>query len=60
MKKVTSSVGGELNIESKQDSNSYKESNKTAGASIGLSDKYLTGSANTGKRNRLIIRKIIR
>lgn len=60
MKKVTGSVGGELNIESKQDSNSYKESNKTADASIGLSDKSLAGSANTGKRHRLIIRKIIR
>ena len=47
--KVTGTVGHDLNIESKQDSNSYKESNKTAGASIGLSDKTLVGNASSGK-----------
>ena len=34
--KVTGNVGGGLNIESKQDSNSYKENNKSVGASVGL------------------------
>ena len=47
--KVTGTVGNDLNIESKQDSNSYKESNKTAGASIGLSDKTFAGNASAGK-----------
>ena len=48
--KVTGNVGGGLNIESKQDSNSYKESNKSAGASIGLgSNKAVSGSASVGK-----------
>ena len=32
--KVTSNVGGDLNIESKRDSNSYKENNKSVGASV--------------------------
>ena len=48
--KVTGNVGGDLNIESKQDSNSYKESNKSVGASIGLgSNKAVSGSASVGK-----------
>lgn len=48
--KVTSSVGGDLNIESKQDSNNYKESNKSVGASVGLgSNKAVSGSASVGK-----------
>ena len=48
--KVTGSVGGDLNIESKQDSNNYKESNKSAGASVGLgSNKAVSGSASVGK-----------
>lgn len=49
-KKVTGNVGNDLNIESKQDSNSYKENNKSAGASIGLgSNKAVSGSASIGK-----------
>ena len=48
--KVTSNVGGDLNIESKQDSNSYKENNKSVGASIGLgSNKAVSGSASVGR-----------
>lgn len=48
--KVTGNVGNDLNIESKQDSNSYKENNKSAGASIGLgSNKAISGSASVGK-----------
>lgn len=48
--KVTGNVGGDLNIESKQDGNSYKENNKFAGASIGLgSNKAISGSASVGK-----------
>ena len=48
--KVTGNVGGDLNIESKQDSNSYKESNKSVGASIGLgSNKAVSGSASVSK-----------
>ena len=48
--KVTGSVGGDLNIESKQDSNNYKESNKSVGASVGLgSNKAVSGSASVGK-----------
>ena len=48
--KVTGNVGGGLNIESKQDGNSYKENNKSAGASIGLgSNKAVSGSASIGK-----------
>lgn len=48
--KVTGNVGGDLNIESKQDGNSYKENNKSAGASIGLgSNKAVSGSASVGK-----------
>lgn len=48
--KVTGSVGGDLNIESKQDSNNYKESNKSVGASVGLgSNKAISGSASVGK-----------
>ena len=48
--KVTGSVGGDLNIESKQDSNSYKEKNKSVGASVGLgSNKAVSGSVNVGK-----------
>ena len=48
--KVTGNVSGGLNIESKQDSNSYKESNKSAGASIGLgSNKAVSGSASVSK-----------
>ena len=48
--KVTGNIGNDLNIESKQDSNSYKEKNKSAGASIGLgSNKAISGSASVGK-----------
>ena len=48
--KVTGNVGGGLNIESKQDSNSYKENNKSVGASVGLgSNKAISGSASVGK-----------
>ena len=48
--KVTGNVGKDLNIESKQDSNSYKEKNKSVGASIGLgSNKAVSGSASVGK-----------
>ena len=48
--KVTGNVGNDLNIESKQDSNSYKEKNKSVGASIGLgSNKAISGSASVGK-----------
>ena len=48
--KVTGNVGEDLNIESKRDSNSYKESNKSAGASIGLgSNKAVSGSASVSK-----------
>ena len=49
-KKVTGNVGGDLNIESKQNSNIYKEKNKSVGASIGLgSNKAVSGSASVGK-----------
>ena len=49
-KKVTGNVGGDLNIESKQDSNIYKETNKSVGVSIGLgSNKAVSGSASIGK-----------
>ena len=49
-KKVTGNVGNDLNIESKQDSNSYKENNKSVGASVGLgSNKAVSGSASIGK-----------
>ena len=48
--KVTGNVSGGLNIESKQDSNSYKENNKSVGASVGLgSNKAVSGSASVGK-----------
>ena len=48
--KVTGNIGGDLNIESKQDSNSYKENNKSIGASVGLgSNKAVSGSASVGK-----------
>lgn len=48
--KVTGNVGNDLNIESKQDSNSYKENNKSIGASVGLgSNKAVSGSASVGK-----------
>ncbi|WP_304244747.1 two-partner secretion domain-containing protein [Phascolarctobacterium succinatutens] len=48
--KVTGNVGNDLNIESKQDSNIYKEKNKSVGASIGLgSNKAVSGSASVGK-----------
>lgn len=48
--KVTGNVGNDLNIESKQDSNSYKENNKSVGASVGLgSNKAVSGSASIGK-----------
>lgn len=48
--KVTGNVGGDFNIESKQDGNSYKENNKSVGASIGLgSNKAVSGSASVGK-----------
>ena len=48
--KVTGNVGGDLNIESKQDSNNYKESNKSVGASVGLgSNKAVSSSASVGK-----------
>ena len=35
--KVTGNVGGDLNIESKQDKNSYEEKNSSAGFGIGMS-----------------------
>ena len=48
--KITGNVGGDLNIESKQDSNNYKESNKSVGASVGLgSNKAVSGGASVGK-----------
>ena len=48
--KVTGNVGKDLNIESKQDSNSYKENNKSVGASVGLgSNKAISGSASVVK-----------
>ncbi len=48
--KVTGNVGGGLNIESKQDSNSYKENNKSVGASVGLgSNKAVSGSLEMAK-----------
>ena len=48
--KITGNVGNDLNIESKQDSNSYKENNKSVGASVGLgSNKAVSGSASVGK-----------
>ena len=48
--KVTGNVGGDLNIESKQDSNNYNESNKSVGASVGLgSNKAVSSSASVGK-----------
>ena len=48
--KVTGNVGEDLKIESKQDSNSYKETNKSVGASIGLgSNKAISGSVSVGK-----------
>ena len=48
--KVTGNVGNDLNIESKQDSNSYKENNKSVGASVGFgSNKAVSGSASIGK-----------
>ena len=48
--KVTGNVGKYLNIESKQDSSSYKENNKSVGVSIGLgSNKAVSGSASVGK-----------
>ena len=48
--KVTGNVGNNLNIESKQASNSYKENNKSVGASVGLgSNKAVSGSASVGK-----------
>ena len=48
--KVTGNVGNDLNIESKQDSNSYKENNKSVGASVGLgSNKAVSGSLEMAK-----------
>ena len=48
--KVTGNVGGSLNIESKQERNSYKENNKSVGVSVGLgSNKAISGSASVGK-----------
>ena len=48
--KVTGNVGGDLKIESKQESNSYKETNTSVGASIGLgSNKAISGSVSVGK-----------
>jgi len=46
--KVTDNVG--LNIESKQDSNNYKESNKSVGVSVGLgNNKAVSGSLEMAK-----------
>ena len=45
--KVTGNVGGDLNIESKQDSNSYNEENKSAGLNIGIS--IVPGKDNPNK-----------
>ena len=48
--KVTGNVGNDLNIESKQDSNSYKENNKSVGASVGLgNNKTVSGSLEMAK-----------
>ena len=48
--KITGNLGGDLNIESKQDSNNYKESNKSVGASVGLgSNKAVSGSLEMAK-----------
>ena len=48
--KITGNVGNDLNIESKQDSNSYKENNKSVGASVGLgSNKAVSGSLEMAK-----------
>ena len=48
--KVTDNVGGGLNIESKQDSNNYKESNKSVGVSVGLgNNKAVSGSLEMAK-----------
>ncbi len=43
--KVTGNIGNDLNIESKQDSNSYKDSSKSVGASVGIG----SGSVNSSK-----------
>ena len=49
--KVTGSVVNDLNIESKKDSNSYKESSKSAGASIGIGSGSVSGGASSSKIN---------
>ena len=45
--KVTGNVGGNLNIESQQDSNNYSEENKSAGFNIGIS--VVPGKDNPNK-----------
>ena len=45
--KVTGNVGGNLNIESQQDSNNYSEENKSAGLNIGIS--VVPGKDNPNK-----------
>ena len=45
--KVTGNVGGDLNIESQQDSNNYSEENKSAGLNIGIS--VVPGKDNPNK-----------
>ena len=47
--KVTGSVGGNLNIETKQDSNNYSENNSSAGINTAFhSDSGITGNINKG------------
>ena len=55
-KKVTGNVGNDLNIESKQDKNSYKEKNSSAGFGVGidLSGKNKNdGIATTDKKDEV-------
>ena len=47
--KVTGSVGGNLNIETKQDSNNYSENNSSAGINTAFHpDSSITGNINKG------------
>ena len=48
--KVTGNVGGDLNIESKQDKNSYEEKNSSAGFGIGID---LSGQNNKDSQDNL-------
>ncbi len=47
--KVTGNIGNDLNIESKQDSNSYKERSKFVGMSVGIGGGSVSGSVNSSK-----------